>query len=120
MLDAYRDTVDDEGETFEDALDAVDEYCESIVAAYSFVSVDDGGLAAMSFVVMVDGVHYIDPVAVAARVKQRGVGRSMVEASLTSLRQAGVEEVGATITDGNTASERLFVSLGFERIGSWA
>jgi L-amino acid N-acyltransferase YncA len=35
------------------------------------------------------------------------------------LGEAGVREVGAVITDGNTASERLFQDLGFVRIGSW-
>ena len=30
-----------------------------------------------------------------------------------------VLEVGAVITDGNTPSEALFRSLGFERHGSW-
>ena len=73
----------------------------------------------MSFVVVVDGRHYIDPVAVHPDAKRAGVGRAAVATSLGSLIAAGVTEVGATITDGNEPSERLFDSLGFERVGSW-
>jgi len=35
------------------------------------------------------------------------------------LHDAGVGEIGAVITDGNTASERLFMALGFVRVGPW-
>jgi L-amino acid N-acyltransferase YncA len=42
-----------------------------------------------------------------------------VTASLRSLHEVGVQEVGAVITDGNTASEQLLKSLGFVRVDSW-
>lgn len=48
-----------------------------------------------------------------------GRGCAAVATSLRSLHEVGVREVGAVITDGNTASERLFTSLGFVRVGSW-
>ena len=44
----------------------------------------------------------------------------MVRVCLGSLGDAGISEVGATITDGNVASERLFIGLGFHRQGPWA
>jgi ribosomal protein S18 acetylase RimI-like enzyme len=120
LLAAYRGTLDDEGESIEDAFDAIDDYLERIVREHSFVVVDDtGDIVAMSFVVVVEGRHYIDPVAVHPRAKRSGLGRAAVATALGSLVAAGVTEVGATITDGNTASERLFASLGFERVGNW-
>jgi GNAT superfamily N-acetyltransferase len=120
LLDAYRGTIDDEGESIDDAYDAIDDYLGRIVRAHSFVVADDGfAPTAMSLVVMVQGRHYIDPVAVHPVAKRRGLGRAAVATSLASLAAAGVTEVGATITDGNTASERLFASLGFERVGGW-
>jgi len=119
MLDAYRGTIDDEDETFEDALEAIDYYLQASIREHSFVLVEDGRPVAMSLVIALDGRHFIDPVAVAASHKRRGLGRQLVMASLASLANVGIREVGATITDGNTASEQLFAGLGAERVGSW-
>ncbi|MEO6570403.1 MAG: GNAT family N-acetyltransferase [Ilumatobacteraceae bacterium] len=119
MLDAYRGTTDDEGEDLADAREAIDHYLDTMVADASFVVTDAGRPVAFSFVVVVDGRRYIDPVVVASDRKRRGVGRSAVIASLQALATDGVTEVGATITDGNVPSERLFASLGFVRVGSW-
>jgi L-amino acid N-acyltransferase YncA len=122
MLDAYRGTIDDEGETLEDAYAAVDDYFGRILRDHSNVVVAADGsdrLDAMCFVVEVDGRAYVDPIAVTAARKGHGLGRGMVAMSLGSLAAAGITEVGATITDGNTPSERLFASLGFHRLGAW-
>lgn len=119
MLDAYRGTTDDEGEDLADAREAIDHYLETMVAEASFVMIEARRPMAFSFVVVVDGRRYIDPVVVAAEHKRRGVGRSAVVASLHALADLGVTEVGATITDGNVPSERLFASLGFVRVGRW-
>jgi GNAT superfamily N-acetyltransferase len=120
LLDAYRDTIDDEGEDLDDALAAVDHYLGAILGPHSYVVFDGGEPVAFAFVVVVDDLHYIDPVVVAPARKGRGLGRDAVRCSLRSLAAAGVSEVGATITDGNVASERLFVGLGFTRHGTWS
>jgi hypothetical protein len=119
MLDAYRGTVDDEGEGEDDARSAIDDYFGRIQWRHSVVIEDAEQLIAMSFVVIVDGRHYIDPVATLAPWKGRGWGRTAVLASLGSLAGDGVPEVGAVITDGNTPSERLFAGLGFARVADW-
>ncbi len=119
MLDAYRNTIDDEGEDLADALVAVDHYFAWIVRPHSFVVFDGTVPVAFSFVVLVNDLHYIDPVVVSAERKRRQVGRTAVQRCLQSLADAGVGEVGATITDGNIASEALFIGLGFSRHGSW-
>ncbi len=119
MLDAYRGTIDDEGEDFDDALAAVDRYLASMEHEHSIVVTERDRVVAMAFVAVVDGVHYVDPIVVASDRKRTGLGRDAVRMLLDSLANAGVTEVGATITDGNTASERLFVGLGFSRRGPW-
>ena len=119
LLAAYRGSVHDEDETEDDALDAIDEYFELMLPQHSFVVVEADRVIAMSFVVIVREVNYIDPVATTASAKRRGVGTAVVQASLRSLADAGVTEVGAVITDGNAASEALFTNLGFERVGDW-
>ncbi len=120
MLDAYQGTVDDEGEDLDDARDAIDQYLASILRPHSFVVIDDDLPLAFAFVVVVGDMHYIDPVVVASARKRHGVGSAVVRVCLRSLRDAGVSEVGATITDGNLASERLFIALGFTRRGPWS
>ncbi len=119
MLDAYRGTIDDEGEDLDDALTAVDRYLAGMERKHSFVVTEHDQVVAMAFVTVVDGVHYVDPIVVAADRKREGLGHNAVSMLLESLANAGVAEVGATITDGNTASERLFLGLGFTRRGSW-
>lgn len=119
LLAAYRGTIDDEGEDLDDARDAIDHYLGIIVRDHSIVVTEAGIPVAISFVVVVGGVHYIDPVAVDPSHKRRGIGRACVVASLRSMADASLSEVGATITDGNVASERLFHGLGFERRGTW-
>ena len=120
MLDGYRNTIDDEGEDLDDAYVAVDHYLARIERAHSYVVLERDDVIAFSFVVVVDGIHYVDPVVVAPRRKRRGLGRATVKLCLGSLAAAGISEVGATITDGNVASERLFTGLGFDRRGAWA
>jgi hypothetical protein len=119
LLDAYRGTIDDEGEGEAEARHAVDHYLGRLLPAYSVAIKADGQLVAMSFVVVVGGRHFIDPVATAAVRKGHGLGTEAVSHSLQALARDGVSDVGAVITDGNLASERLFGRLGFARVGPW-
>ena len=57
--------------------------------------------------------------ATSAARKGQGLGAEAVLTSLRRLSRDGVDEVGAVITDGNLASERLFARLGFSRVGPW-
>lgn len=119
MLDGYRNTVDDEGEDLDDALEAVEEYLRHADRDHSIVVTEGGEIVAMAFAGVYDGRYYVDPVVVAAARKRAGLGRDAVRVVLGSLASAGIAEVGATITDGNVASERLFTGLGFTRRGPW-
>lgn len=120
LLDAYRGTIDDEGETPADAVATIDDYLGRLVPKHSLVLADDEeSVVAMSFVVVVNGLHYIDPVATIAAHKAQGLGAIVVDGSISSLARSGVRDVGAVITDGNVASERLFARLGFRRRGAW-
>jgi L-amino acid N-acyltransferase YncA len=120
LLDAYRGTTDDEGETIADALQAIDGYIQRILLPYSLVVECDRTLIAIAFTVLVRGRHYIDPVATASSYKNKGIGAAAVSAVLDLLSEDGIAEVGAVITQGNLPSERLFSSLGFERVGVWS
>jgi len=85
MLDAYRGTIDDEGESIDDALGAVDCYITGMEQDHSFVVTEGDRVVAMAFVVVVDGVHYVDPIVVAADRERSGVGQDAVRILLDSL-----------------------------------
>jgi L-amino acid N-acyltransferase YncA len=119
ILDAYRGTIDDEGEDHEAALVAVDDWLSRAEEPHSVVLEENGQILAVSFVVDVTGRKYIDPVATVPVRKRQGLARVAVSWSLRSLHEHGEVEVGAVITDGNVASERLFGDLGFVRVGPW-
>lgn len=119
LLDAYRGTIDDEGETMVEAREAATAMLGWAHPAHSVVLRRNSRLIALCFVQEVADNFYIDPIVVAAAHKQQGLGRRMVATCLASLAATGVTSAGATITDGNEASERLFASLGATRIGAW-
>ena len=119
MLDAYRGTVDDEGETMVEALEAAEFLIDDAELSHSWAIDGDGVALAVCVVNHFHGVHYVNLIAVAAEAKRRGLGRALVAHALVGLHEAGVAEVGAAITDGNVASEGLFASLGATRVGPW-
>jgi len=119
ILDAFRGTIDDEGEDHAAALDAVDDWLSRAEAPHSVVLEQHDEIVAVSFVVDVRGCQYIDPVVTASSRQREGLARAAVSWSLRSLHEHGAPEVGAVMTDGNTASERLFAELGFVRVGVW-
>jgi len=71
MLDAYRDTLDDEGESLDDARQAIDHYFGVIRRDLSVVVDVDVSIAAC-LVLDVEGLQYIDPIIV-AKSHQRGL-----------------------------------------------
>jgi len=117
LLDGYRGTIDDEGEGEPEAQAAIAYYLASLMPGCSIVIEEDGTPVALSFVVVVGDRHYIDPVVTSPGRKRQGLGTAAVSHSLRMLQHLGVDEVGAVITDGNAASERLFARLGFQRVG---
>ena len=48
--------------------------------------------------------------------KRRGLARYLLTSVLSRMRNAGHSEVRAVITEGNTASERLFRDAGSKKI----
>ena len=119
LLASYRGTVDDEGEDLDDARAAIAHYLDTAVRGPSVVALHDTRVVAIAFVVVVRGLSYVDPVAVAPEWKRNGIGRHVALAAIQRLPADSVA-VGAVVTDGNEPSERLFRGLGFGRVGTWS
>ena len=65
---------------------------------------------------LVDDAPFIAIVMTDPAKKNTGLGRAVTARSLTSMANAGHDRVALYITAGNTASERLFASLGAEPV----
>lgn len=123
MLDAYRDMIDADGsESLDDARHEVRSYLGSEemppLLEYSWVYTADGEFAAACLVALWPqrGCRLVAYVITCVAQKRRGLARRVVQQSLVDLSWAGYPEVRAVITEGNTPSEHLFASLGFERL----
>lgn len=122
MLDAYRGTIDDEGEQMADALAEVDRYV---------VGADGNAPLLEASVVLLHGQalecacllkHWqkrdcplVGYIVTASRCKRRGLAAVVLGRAIDGLRRAGHSELRAVITQGNLASEALFLRAGFRR-----
>ena len=114
MLDAYVGTIDYDGENLDDARAEIEEYfsSEPMLDCSRVVESRRGWLAAATLVYVWEGSpsgRLCDDsiLAQGPRAGPAGIGISLDCLARTSNRQ-----VYAFITEGNTASERLFASLG--------
>lgn len=119
LLDAYAGTIDDEGETMVEALEAIDDWLDDApMLDHSPGAEAEGRLVSAVLMMRLDGEPFLAIVATHPDHKGRGVGRAVVAHSLDGLRAEGHERVRLFITRGNTASERLFARLGARPISS--
>ncbi|HEY6628407.1 MAG TPA: GNAT family N-acetyltransferase [Acidimicrobiia bacterium] len=113
MLDAYVGTIDYDGENLADARVEVDEYFSSEPLLECSRVVEIGGeLAAAALLTLWDGAPLIGYVMTRSLRKGQGLARVVLVSALDCLARTSNRQVHAFITEGNTASERLFASLG--------
>jgi L-amino acid N-acyltransferase YncA len=122
MLDAYRGTIDDGGETIDNARDEVASYMASVLnpplLSCSWLVAQPGQLAAACLICLWSRrrAPLVAYVVTRASHKRQALGQLVLAQSLASLRQAGYAEARAVITAENLPSEQLFGRLGFTRI----
>ena len=117
MEAAYAGTIDEQlGGNADGAVEIANWRQFVADAPASRVAADgDGRLVGACLVGRWDGSVFVAYVVTDPAWKGRGVGAAVLAASLGALRDAAEEVVGATITEGNEASERLFAAFGFRR-----
>ena len=121
MLDSYRGTIDDDGETIDDAIREVDSYFshqDSGWFDYSWLAFIENDLVCASLVGFWKDRNspIISYVMTASQWKGKQLATLGVARSLQSLAENSYTKVYAVITDGNVPSEKIFGRLGFERI----
>jgi RimJ/RimL family protein N-acetyltransferase len=119
MLDAYLGTIDDEGETLEDARQEVARYfAGAAMLDCSWLRLaDDLPVSASLVSQWADrGCAIVSYVMTTAAWKGEGFASELLGRSLASLAEAGHGEVRAAITEGNVPSETIFARAGFRRV----
>jgi GNAT superfamily N-acetyltransferase len=122
MFEAYRGTIDYEGETLEEA---VEEVCAVLAGTYgpfledcSYVIEDEGKMLSASMVVLSDEVNA--PLLAFSMThpahKRNGMAEFLLKASINRLLDAEHQELYLVVTEGNTGAVRLYEKLGFRRV----
>jgi L-amino acid N-acyltransferase YncA len=117
MLDAYRGTIDYEGETPEQTRREVERfYLEEPLLDASAVAVFEGALSSAVLMRVWRGHPLVRTIMTAPAQKRRGLAELVLAHALAKLAAQGHREAHAFITEGNTPSEATFARLGFQRV----
>ena len=121
MLAAYRGTVDDEGETLEDAVAEVEGVLDGSYGPFSadasFVVEGDGDLLVGASLVAIwdwESRPLLLYLVVRPEAKRRGVGTALLIATGNALSAAGHPELDLFVTEANAPAVGLYRKLGFE------
>jgi ribosomal protein S18 acetylase RimI-like enzyme len=117
MLAAYRGTVDDEGETLEEAVGEVEQVLDGSYGPFasdaSFVAERGDGLAGGSLVAVWESHPLLLYLVVRPEAKRRGVGTSLLIETGNALLAAGYPELDLFVTEANEPAVALYRKLGF-------
>lgn len=113
MVDAYRGTVDYQGETIEEAREEIDDFFEeSADLEASYVALVDDKPVGAILTSTWEGDPLVSYVMTRPEYKNQGLATMLLRTSLRALRERGAQRVHAFITEGNIASEALFRGAG--------
>jgi GNAT superfamily N-acetyltransferase len=117
LIAAYAGTIDDEGETPEQALAEIDRTLGGAYGPYlepcSFLVEDEGRVVATSLITRWTEAPLVAFVMVAPEHKGRGLGERVLRRSMAALAAQGERELVLFVTDGNEPAQRLYKHLGF-------
>ena len=120
MLAAYRGTVDDEGETLEDAVAEVEQVLDGSYGPFasdaSFVAERDDGLVGASLVAIAEPRPLLLYLIVRPDAKRRGIGTALLVQTGNALAAAGHRELDLFVTEPNEPAVTLYRKFGFEVI----
>ena len=119
MLEAYRGTIDYEGEGIDEAIAEVESYfAGSPLLNASVVVTVDGEMASACLVAESEDGPLVGYVMTAPPFKGTGLGTLATRRSVAGLQASGLPFVEAYITEGNVPSEGIFRGLGFEIVAT--
>lgn len=117
FIDAYRGTIDDEGETLDDARAVVRQLFDGGFGTMwwpvSEVVERPHGLAAATLVTRWEGQPFVAFSITAPAWQRQGLARVGLQRAMYRLAQGGEAVLRLVVTAGNTPAERLYAQLGF-------
>ena len=117
MLDAYRGTIDDAGETLDDARREVAKTLDNAYGAFDFDASElierDGLVVAATIVTHYEELPMIAFSLTRPEWRRQGLARRGLRRAMHRLAAAGHARVQLAVTSGNTPAERLYENLGF-------
>jgi GNAT superfamily N-acetyltransferase len=117
MLAAYQGTVDDEGETLEEARAVVAQYFEGVfgkpMPAVSEVTERDGVLVAATLLTHWWRGPFVAFMITAPQAQRQGLARAGLTRAINRLAAGDEPWLRLVVTQGNTRAEALYESLGF-------
>ena len=120
MLDAFRGTIDYDGETLEESRQEVARCFAgdsgAVLFEASWLCFEGATLVSACLVTFWQDNPLIAYIMTNSRCKNRGLARALLHKSLRTLAAKGCAWVDAFITEGNTPSETVFYKAGFERL----
>lgn len=124
MYSAFRGTIDDEGETFSDAVREIEKTmsgdCGRLMPDCSFIIEQGEFIASACLISWYE--PSVSPFVVFTMTrpefKGQGMARFLLQQSINALIDQGYSQLTLIVTDGNRSAQNLYVSLGFREMSS--
>ncbi len=116
MLDAYRGTIDDEGETIDDARELVRQLFEGEFGALDWAASEvitrDGQLVSATLLTRWQERPFVAFMLTVPGHQRQGLARAGLLRAVNRLAAAGETVLRLVVTQGNTRAEAVYESLG--------
>jgi GNAT superfamily N-acetyltransferase len=120
MLDAYKDTIDYDGESMDDAISEVQATLDGKYGPYldkcSFLIEKDKKAISASIITLFDKVN--NPLLAFLMThpdyKNQGLGTYLLKLGINALLDDGYKELSLFVTEGNKPAQHLFNKMGFQ------
>lgn len=120
MFEAYQGTIDYQGETFEDAVEEVQDTINgkygTLLEQCSFLIEDKGQVLSACLVTLPEETSL--PLLTFAMThpsfKNQGMGTFLIKKSINALLTQSYKELYLVVTEGNIAAQHLYEKMGFQ------
>jgi ribosomal protein S18 acetylase RimI-like enzyme len=124
FLEAYRGTVDDEGETLDGSVAEVRDTLAGKYGAFlgscSFVIEDRSAPVCATLVTLWEGRPLLAYMVTHPDQQRRGMGTFLIKRSVNTLQAQGYEELELFVTRANQSAIRIYERLGFRDVEGWS